>query len=439
MEDAALRHLVDRAELHNLVLRYAAGVDRRDWEQIRNCFVPDLKVVEWGDGPFADREEMIEYIKGVAFFRSTMHMMGNQFVEIDGDTASVDTLAMIAHEFEHPDGRMQYLDQSASRYFEKCSRRDGQWVIHQRGGDPAWAPTGVRGLASDDAAVRLLLDRAEIHDLLLHLALGIDLRDWDRVRKVFADGFEVRDGSETFTDLDALVESLRSVEQYDSTTHFLGTHLIEVDADDAVAETYVMITQREEPEVGIRFGERTATVASYRDRLVRVDGTWKIAERGPQVPWVPTGRSEVPLSDDPRVRRLLDRALIHDVIARAALATDRRDDDLLRSCFVDDCVVALDDDPESGLQRLVEETHRVNGGRHRTFHFLGNQVIDLRDDEADVTTYAYITHTEAEDLHEVPWGRGAHRFVDRLRKVDGTWRIATRLATTNRVDTGAQS
>ncbi len=61
MQDAALQHLVDRAELHDLVLRYAAGVDRRDWDQIRTCFVPDLKVVEWGDGPFADREEMLEH------------------------------------------------------------------------------------------------------------------------------------------------------------------------------------------------------------------------------------------------------------------------------------------------------------------------------------------------------------------------------------------
>ncbi len=439
MQEPAVRHLVDRAELHDLVLRYAAGVDRRDWEQVRSCFVPDLKVVDWGDTPFADREEMLEYIKGVAFFRTTMHMMGNQFIEIDGDTAAVDTLAMIAHELERPDGRPLYLDMSGSRYFEKCSRRGGEWVIHRRGGEPAWAPTGVRGLTSDEPAVRLLLDRAEIHDVLLHFALGVDLRDWDRVRRVFADGFEVHDGSEAFTDLDSLIDHLRGVEQLASTTHFLGTHLIEIDGDDAVSQTYVMVTRRDEPEDERRWGQRTALVSSHRDRLVRERGAWKIAERGPQVTSIPTGAGELSTSDDPTVQRLLDRASIHDVIACAAVGTDRRDDDMLRSCFTDDCVATLDEQPVTGHADLVAEIHRLSDGHCSTYHFLGNQMIDLRDDEADVTTYAYVIHRDADDAQGSAWGRGARRLVDRLRKVDGAWRIATRLVTTNHVGAGAQT
>ena len=88
--------LVDRDEIHDVVMRYAAGVDRRDMEMVRACFAPDLEVEGWGGG-FADRDSMITYISGVAIFHTTMHMFGNQYIEVDGDTAHVDTYAMLTH------------------------------------------------------------------------------------------------------------------------------------------------------------------------------------------------------------------------------------------------------------------------------------------------------------------------------------------------------
>ena len=69
--------LIDRAEIHDVVMRYAAGVDRRDMETVRSCFAPDLRVDGWGGG-FTDRDSMITYISGVAIFHTTMHMFGNQ-------------------------------------------------------------------------------------------------------------------------------------------------------------------------------------------------------------------------------------------------------------------------------------------------------------------------------------------------------------------------
>ena len=146
---------------------------------------------------------MIEYIRGVGHFHTTMHMMGNQFVEVDGDRGSVDSYAMLTHHRDGRDGEVLKLDVSGSRYVERVERRDDRWTITRRGGDPTWAPVGVTGLTTDDPTVQWLLDRAEIHDLLMHYALGVDQRDYDRIRRCFAPGFHAAYGDREFDDLDA--------------------------------------------------------------------------------------------------------------------------------------------------------------------------------------------------------------------------------------------
>ena len=170
--------LVDRDEIHDLVMRYARGVDTRDMEAVRSCFAPDCDVSRWGPG-MTDREAMIDYISGVGHFHTTMHMMGNQFVEVDGDAGQVDSYAMLTHHSDDRAGRTHQMNMNGSRYVERVARRDGRWVVTQRGGEPRWAPIGVTGAVTDDPATQWLLDRAEIHDLMMQYALGVDLRDYD--------------------------------------------------------------------------------------------------------------------------------------------------------------------------------------------------------------------------------------------------------------------
>src|SRR5439155_1377882 len=63
----AVRMLLDRAEIHDVMMRYAAGVDRRDFELVRACFAPE--VTGWTVG----REPLIDLISGVRNNRMTMH------------------------------------------------------------------------------------------------------------------------------------------------------------------------------------------------------------------------------------------------------------------------------------------------------------------------------------------------------------------------------
>ena len=164
-----------------------------------------------------------------------------------------------------------------------------------------WAPTGVRGLDSDDPAVRWLLDRAEIHDLLVQYALGVDQRDYERIRRCFAPGFHAAYGDREFDDLDELCAFISGVEHFHSTTHFLGTQLIEVAAapgtDEAWCSTASLITHR--PHEDDAEAEWVA-VGRYVDRLARVDGAWRIVERGPTAH---DGRPDELPAPDPRRRR----------------------------------------------------------------------------------------------------------------------------------------
>jgi hypothetical protein len=386
----AVQILTDRDEIHDVVMRYADGVDRRDMEQVRDCFAPDLEVEAWGGG-FADRDSMIAYISGVAIFHTTMHMFGNQYIEVDGDHAHVDTYAMLTHHRDDAGGATRELNISGGRYVEDLTRRDGRWVITRRGGDPIWAPTGVTAVSTDDPATQWLLDRAEIHDLMMQYALGVDLRDYDRIRKCFASPFRASYGSREFTDADELIEFISGVEHFPSTTHFLGTQLIDVDGDDAWAETYSLVTHRPNDDPASDW----VAAGQYVDRLVRECGRWRIAERGPSArhprPAAVTGRAG---TDDPRVRRLLDHAAIHDVIVGSALAMDR----------------------ESG----------------RTRHLLNNELVAIEGDEATVETYVYVTQQQ-EDGRPSPWSNAPRRWVDHLRRVDGRWVLEHRRDESTRV------
>ncbi len=42
MDDAKLQLLIDRAEIGDVQLRYATGLDSRDWTLFRSCFTDEI-------------------------------------------------------------------------------------------------------------------------------------------------------------------------------------------------------------------------------------------------------------------------------------------------------------------------------------------------------------------------------------------------------------
>lgn len=412
--EPAVQLLLDRTEIHDLLMRYAFALDRREFDVLAMCFVPDLGGT-WGFGPIPDRDTMLDYIRQVARFHTTMHFMGYEFIEVNGDEASLQAHAMLLHRATRRDGTTFEYNPSERLYSERLERREGRWVIVERTAAPQWAPTGVTAVETSDPAVRYLLDRAEIHDLMMSYALAVDQRDYDRVRACFAPGFRAVYGEHEFRDLDPLIEYISGVGHFFSTTHFMATLLIEVDGDEAGMRTAAIITHRDRPA-----GEPEWAIAGrrYTDRLVRHEGRWRFAERAPDAASVPSANPPRPNSDDPDVRGLLDRAEIEDLIATFAIALDRRDFELVRSCFAPDAGEHAD----TLIASLREELEPWR----RSTHLLGNQRLELDGDRAGAETYALVNYQRAGERAATHWSEGARRYLDDLVRVDGRWRIARR-------------
>jgi SnoaL-like domain len=396
MADDAVRVLADRDEIHDIMMRYSHGVDQREMEIVRACFAPDLKTVGWGPGDGFDRDALIRFISGVGHFRETMHMMGNQLIEVSGDTASMDTFAQLTHRL---DGDPEKLLVS-SRYVEKLTRRDGEWVITQRGGEPAWAPNGVTGLGSDDPAVRWLLDRAEIRDAV------------------------VRDTVASDTSVVGTAATGRA-------RNFLGTRLVTIDGDDAWAESYVLVTPIPDGEDRARPAD-VITPVRWSDHLVRENGRWRLESREIDGEGQFGALPVPPPTDDARVRVLLDRAMVIDAVTALSYAIDHRDEALLRACVAPDVTVGeAEIGVVSGVDALVDTLRATMWAMDATWLFMNNHLVEIAGDDATVQSYVFIIERVAGATEPLSWTEGARRFIDRLHRDGRGWRVVERSVETN--------
>jgi ketosteroid isomerase-like protein len=123
-----------------------------------------------------------------------------------------------------------------------------------------------------------------------------------------------------------------------------------------------------------------------------------------------------------QVQELLDRQAIRDVVYRYARAIDRHDTELLESCYHPD---ALDDHGSfvGGARGLAESTHILHEGYLRTQHHITNHFVELDGDTAHAETYYLVVLRSNSGLTDFVSGR----YVDRLERRRGEWRISARV------------
>ena len=136
-------------------------------------------------------------------------------------------------------------------------------------------------------ALQDLVAQLDIRDVLARYTRGIDRMDPDLVRSTYhADAHDDHGASQG--DLDGFIAWFQEALSYfDSTMHFLGNQLIELDPTDgdvAHAESYCVAYHRrrarertdgQEAEAG----HDLVTALRYVDRMERRDGEWRIADR----------------------------------------------------------------------------------------------------------------------------------------------------------------
>jgi 3-phenylpropionate/cinnamic acid dioxygenase small subunit len=132
-----------------------------------------------------------------------------------------------------------------------------------------------------------LIDREEIHDVMLRYARGVDRGDWDAVRAVYHEG-AFDDHGDYKGDVEGFIEFARDrVGPLPQCMHFLGNCLIEFASDDVAAvETYFMTARtldaKGQKAYGAGDGSEPVQLSSYGryvDRIERQKGVWRIAHR----------------------------------------------------------------------------------------------------------------------------------------------------------------
>jgi ketosteroid isomerase-like protein len=132
--ESQLRWLLDREAIRDVMLDYCRGVDRCDYGLISAAYHPDA----YDDhGNFEGGPDAVVAKVSKSTVTASMHHIGNMRIELEGDTAWVETyfVAYASHEL---DGR-HYNSGRGGRYLDRFEKRDGRWAIAHRKVADDWA------------------------------------------------------------------------------------------------------------------------------------------------------------------------------------------------------------------------------------------------------------------------------------------------------------
>lgn len=133
-QSSLLQTLADEREIHRTLLMYCRGSDRKDFELMRAAYHDDA----YDDhGPFAGNID--EYMKWARVhhekFYQMMHVLGSPLIELDGDSAFVESHCLLLQHFKPLEGQgpeeAQRVD-IACRYLDRFEKRAGVWKIAHR-------------------------------------------------------------------------------------------------------------------------------------------------------------------------------------------------------------------------------------------------------------------------------------------------------------------
>ena len=141
-----------------------------------------------------------------------------------------------------------------------------------------------------DQVVRELAEKAAIEQVLLRYASAIDIKDFPTLRTLFCDDITARYGEVAVAGGDELIKWIDGMTVDNSWQHhYLNVYHVDLVSDvEATALTYHTShqTKTETPN------RCTKIVARYHDRLRKIDGSWKIADKYMEIGWVEETEAE---------------------------------------------------------------------------------------------------------------------------------------------------
>jgi len=123
-----------------------------------------------------------------------------------------------------------------------------------------------------------------------------------------------------------------------------------------------------------------------------------------------------------KLREMLDRHEIYQVLLRYAHGLDRFDRELVRSCYFED---AIEDHFNfvGNIEDFIDYANETSGYFVSCQHGLLNHRCDLAGDDAYCETYYLFSGVSAKPPHFISTGR----YIDHFQRRNGEWRIANRV------------
>lgn len=138
-----LEALADRAEIEDVVRRYARGIDRRDFDLVRACYHPDATDEHGGFSGTVD--EYLAWVERLtAKYSMTMHLISGVVVDLADDVAAAESTGVAIHRSEDPAPQLNLA--IGFRYLDRFERRDGAWRIADRRVVLDWTRENVEGV-----------------------------------------------------------------------------------------------------------------------------------------------------------------------------------------------------------------------------------------------------------------------------------------------------
>ncbi|MDY6998754.1 MAG: nuclear transport factor 2 family protein [Actinomycetota bacterium] len=119
----------DHQQISDVLVRYATGIDRRDWALFRTVFAEDCEL-DYGEiGSWHGVDAVVEFMTAAhAMAGHTLHRITNQVIAVDGDTATarayVDALILSQDNSSGVN--------AAGFYDDELVRTGGGWRIARR-------------------------------------------------------------------------------------------------------------------------------------------------------------------------------------------------------------------------------------------------------------------------------------------------------------------
>jgi hypothetical protein len=142
-----LQRLLDKDQIRDIMMHYARGVDRRDWERVRATFFED------GYDDHADfsgtRDAFVAFVRekhDAGSFSKSTHLLGNCLIEFASDhVAAVETYFVAKLQMgpeagsqramlgaQHADSRENMRVEVIGRYVDRFEKRHGVWRVARR-------------------------------------------------------------------------------------------------------------------------------------------------------------------------------------------------------------------------------------------------------------------------------------------------------------------